>query len=300
GRVLKTIRIGTNGTQITQGTFAYDSLGNRTAATNALGAGTTYTEVITNYLRTRTTTYPDGGTRIDEYYRDGQLRRTTGSAVRPVRYEYGKDKDGTVCRLYTTEIKLDSTGSDTAEWVKTYRDMVGRNYKTVYADNASQVSYFNTKGQLTNQVDADGVSTLFAYNLQGEQTTVARDADRDALIDTNGLDRIQLTLDSYVTNGSVVVKRRALYAWATNNVAISNMMAFSDSTPDGLLTWNTGQGLTNRTAIKYAGAGNRYVTNTAPDGQYTISHFLHGLLQSITRKDSGGGQLSQVYQYYDA
>jgi len=77
-----------------------------------------------NYQRTATTTYPDGTTRSQAYYRDGQLAKVVGTAVHPVRYEYGTEQDGGVWRLYTKEIKLDGTGSDSSEWTKTYKDTV--------------------------------------------------------------------------------------------------------------------------------------------------------------------------------
>jgi len=61
------------------------------------------------------------------------------------------------------------TGSDTGEWTKTYTDGAGRAYQTVYASaswDAGRQFLFNNKGQLTNQVDPDGVATLYQYNAQ--------------------------------------------------------------------------------------------------------------------------------------
>jgi len=46
-------------------------------------------------------------------------------------------------RAFVKEIKLDAGGSDTSEWLKSYTDMAGRNYKTVYPDGASSQTGYN-------------------------------------------------------------------------------------------------------------------------------------------------------------
>ena len=43
--------------------------------------------------------YPDLGTRIETFYRDGTLRSLTGTGVFPVRYEYGVEQDNGVHQL---------------------------------------------------------------------------------------------------------------------------------------------------------------------------------------------------------
>ena len=42
------------------------------------------------------------------------------------------------------------------------------------------------------------------------------------------------------------------------------------------------------------------MTNRAPDGSYSIAHYLDGQLQSVIRKDFSGTQLSQTSHTYDA
>src|SRR6266508_1928729 len=49
----------------------------------------------------------------------------------------------------------------------------------------------------------------------------------------------------------------------------------------------------------YAGGGNRYVTNTAPDGSYEVSTIFYGRLSSVTRKDAVNNQLSAISYSYD-
>ena len=46
--------------------------------------------------------------------------------------------------------------------VKSYTDMLGRNFKTEYADGSYSMNYYNTKNQLIKSVTAGGVVTLYA------------------------------------------------------------------------------------------------------------------------------------------
>jgi RHS repeat-associated protein len=300
GNLLQLVRIGNDNSRITNVTHTYDTAGRRLSSTEALGNTTTYSESISNYQLTRTTTYPDGGTRIEEYYRDGQLAKVTGTAVNPVRYEHGVEQDGSVWRLFAKEIKLDANGNNTSEWVKTYRDMVGRPYKVLYADNSKRERFYNAKGQLVKEIDPDGVITLFAYNARGELEYTATDMDRDGTIDFNGTDRITQTVRTVTSNNALNVQQTRTYAWSTNNSTVSNLTATIESSTDGLRSWNSNFELTNRLQRVYFGGGNRYETNTAPDGSFTIEHFQHGQLLSTTRKDANGNQLGKTTFTYDS
>ena len=57
--------------------------------------------------------------------------------------------------------------------------------------------------------------------------------------------------------------------------------------------------MTNQSQTVYAGSGNRYLTNTAPDGSYTLSNYSYGRQISIIRFSSSGAQLSQTTYAYD-
>ena len=128
GNVLASIRAGSNGPPIITRQAAYDTAGQLTSETNALGGGTVYSQTTDASGQTvKTITYPDNGTRIETYYQDGSLFKVTGTAAFPVQYEYGVESDGGVQRAYTKETKLDASGNGTSEWTKTYTDMLGRN-----------------------------------------------------------------------------------------------------------------------------------------------------------------------------
>ena len=302
GRLLARLKIGTNGGVIAEVTNTYDTVGRLLTSADALGNTTTYSESADGLSHTNTA--PDGSTRVDLYLPDGSLWKRLGIAVHPVRFTNGVESLDGQYRLYDQEIKLDSDGNDTSEWTKTYRDFAGRHYKTVYSDGASSQSFYNLKGQLVKTVDPDGVTMLYAYDVLGQQVLNGLDLDRNGVIDTNGTDRITMNLSTAATVNSRDCKISRSYAWVTNNSSVSNLLSETIMTATGDTTWrisyNGTTGLTNRINTVIGANGNNYVTNTAPDGSYTVSHTLNGLLQSVTRKDSGGNQLAATTYTYDA
>ncbi len=173
GRVLVTQRLGAGDTlsqRVTIQQYSYDILGQVLFETNALGGFTTHAYSLNSGGgRHVVTSYPDGGTRLEDYYRDGRLETLTGTAVAPAQYEYGMDPYEAA--EYATETKLDGSGNPTSEATTTYTDGSGRAYKTVYAASngaPSKQSWYNTGGQLWKERDPDGVVKLYDYNAQGE------------------------------------------------------------------------------------------------------------------------------------
>lgn len=300
GNLLRTMRIGSDASKITNAVHTYDTARRRLTSRDALANTTTFTEAISNYQVIRTNSYPDGGTRIETFYRDGQMAKITGTAVHPLRYEYGVVQDGGIWRRYTREIKLDGNGNDTSEVLTNLFDMVGRNYKTVYADGAKRESIFNVKGQLVRSVDPDGVTTLYEYDAHGDIEYVVTDIDRDGAKDITGPDRIRQTVKDVTTKGSDNVARTRSYHWSANGSSISNLVSVHEMRTDGLVSWNSNFGVTNQARTLLAGSGNRYVTNTAADGSYSVSHSQHGQLKTTTRKDASGMQVIQATYTYDA
>ncbi len=308
GRVLVTQRIGTNGNIMTLSQNQYDSLGRPTAQTNALGGRITYTNVTINNQQCATNVNPDGGVRVEVHYRDGRLQSVSGTAVAPEQYQYGAEQDGVggLWREFTLAIKPDANGG-TNEWTKTYTDGAGRSYKTVYAgasNNPFSISYYNSNGQLTNQVDPDGISTLYAYNGRGEQVLSVLDLNQDYNIDFGGSDRIAFTTNDFVSDHGTNVRGTQTYAWSANGNASSNLISTVETSTDELKTWqtiwNNGIGVTSQSTTIYAGGGNRYATNTAPDNSYTVSAYQYVQLVSVTSYDSGNNQLSFTSYSYDA
>ena len=303
GNVLQTIRIGTDTSAIILRQSAYDAAGRITNEVNALNGVTAHAQSTNGLGQTvLTTTYPDGGTRIETYHQDGSLYTVGGTAVHFLQYLYGVDSNG----IYTTEIKV-ASGGGTNEWVKTSTDMLGRSYKTTYAGasgNPSSLSYYNSLGQLTNQVDPDNVSTILAYNPKGEQVYSILDSNRNYTIDFAGTDQITFTTNDLVNAHSTTVRRSRTYVWATFNSNTSTLISTTEHSVDGLQSWQTqyrdaNTSVTNQSQTTYGGSGTRSVTTTAPDNSYTISTYQYGRLLSVSRYDALNSQLSTINYSYD-
>jgi len=280
------------------------------SSTDGLGNTTTYTNYFdASGQNIKITTYPDQSTRVETYAVDGSLLSVTGTAVLPVRYAYGVEADGGVQRVYKQEIKLNADGSDTTEWTKTYTDTAGRDYKTVYSSptgTPASLTYYNSAGQVAEQIDPDGVTTLYQYNAKGAQAYTAVDMNTNGVIDFGGPDRITYTVQDVVANAfNVLVNRTRTYVWNTANSTASKLLSEADASVDGLQSWsvtyNNGLGLTNYARTEYNPAnGSSIVTSVAPDGSSSLSTSLYGRQISLVNYDANGGQLAQTTYGYDA
>ncbi len=104
------------------------------------------------------------------------------------------------------------------------------------------------------------------------------------------------------TDNGVNVNRSRTFVWSTSSNS-SNLLSTVETSTDGLkqqtIVWNNGVGLTNFSQTVYGSSGYRYVTNTAPDGSFSATTYQYGQLLSVTRKDSGGIQISGTTYTYD-
>jgi len=315
GNVLVTQRIGTNGNTITLGQSQYDVLSRVVRQTNALNGVT-----ITAYLLINSgtqlcisNTYPDGGTRVETYYSDGRLQSVAGTAVMPAQYSYGLEQDGGSgpWREYTLTVKLSATGG-TNEWTKTYADGIGRPYKTIYAKASGApyaISYFNSYGQLTQRIDPDNDSTLYTYDAAGRLAETVLDMNQNNTIDSDGSDRISLTTqdvasDDTVSGSGVGVTRTRVSAWNPNTSSFQ-LFTTQETSANALtnwnVVWNNSSPVTSESVTAYDFTGHyRYVTNTAPDGSYTLTTYLYGRLLSMAHKGSDNSTVKLTTYGYDA
>ena len=165
----------------------------------------------------------------------------------------------------------------------------------------SNQSFYNNLGQLVQQIDPDGVTTLYSYNDKGELEYTAVDMDRNGTIDYNGTDRITRTQRSVVSGHGTTVQRTATTVWTTAGTGTTLTTGVLDTSIDGLQTWQISFGLTNYVSTTIDSANQRRtVTTTAPDGSYTVSISDTGRVTSVTRYDAGSVQLSAVSYQYDA
>jgi RHS repeat-associated protein len=308
GHVLSTIRISTSGQPITLSQSAYDLAGELIAQTNALNGATTYTRA--NDPNTggliRTTTYPDLGVATQVYYADGTLKTNFGTAVHGARYVYGTgtDVNGNQC-TYSEEIKLKADGSDSSEVTTNYTDMAGRTTEVLYADGNYSQLFYNNQGQLSKQVDPDGVVTLYSNNLRGELEYTATDLNQNDQIDFGGPDRITQTVRTVqpASGTKPTVVRTDTYSWLDGQSG-GTLMSRSETATTGLQCWQMVylDGTLQNFALTYTVSTTgptRTTTVTKPDGTSEVMTYTNGLLMSDAKCDSSGTNVTAVSYGYD-
>ena len=286
--------------------LGYSLDGSLTTETNALGGVTTYVEAFDsgNQRYTRTTTYPDGGTRIETHFLDGRLERITGTAVAGKRYEYGVEQMGTPWCRTTKVIDLDAAGNDMSQWVKTYTDAAGRVFRTEYAAAATPYPYeentYNDKGQRIKHRDPDGVITLFSYNAQGQLEYEALDMDRDDVIDFDGTDQITRT----IINGDGASNRETLtYVLETDGSAVESLVQKDTQTLNthtSIRYQDATNGIQTSTSTTYdAPNRTRTVTTTHPGLNQTEQVYVDDLLRTTRALDTSSQTIHQMDSFYD-
>ena len=270
GYTTSTTRKGPDGTEITTSSF-YNAAGELISSTDALGNTTEYKEDVENGSRVTTTMYPDGSTSIQVYNRDGSLIDTQGSAVHGVTYEYGIENG----ELYKKTYPADTP----QQWVKTFTDFLGRSYKTVFADDSESVSYYDSASRPVKQVGPNGRTTLTAYNAKGDVEATALDLNNNGVIDYTNSDRVEKYVNSITPAHGTTVYRRETLSFPENNDT-PLQISVSETSVDGLQSWNTSFGRTSHSQTVYNGGGQRTVTTTNPDGSRVIQIYQDGRLTS--------------------
>lgn len=295
GRELTATRIGSDASEILQQTNVYDRAGRLTSTKDARNRTTTFNEMVdVAGLVVRTTTFPDLGTRIERFYPDGSIASIAGTAAVPRKSIYGVDAGG----LFTQEISVGSAGEET-EWTKSYKDLAGRNYKTVSAAGATAQTFFNPAGQSIKQVDPDGVVTLLQYNTKGELEFSVLDMDRNGAIDLSGTDRIVRTQRLVTSSNGTVISRTTTSVWINPGAPDNQVLSIEERSTNGRQHWQTQAGLTTHTAIALDGIGGRTETVTRPDGTQQVSTYTLDRLMSVETKHAIMGRLSLVTYAYD-
>jgi RHS repeat-associated protein len=295
GRVVKTIRKGSDGTEIIASVSEYDLSGRLKSSKDASNHTTTFNESLdtaTGRL-VKTTTFTDGSTRIETYFKDGSLLSVGGTAAHPIKQDTGVEADG----VFTKEIR--PKGGFEVEWVKSYSDALGRTYKTVFPDGASSQSTFNNQGQLTSQVNP-GITNLFKYNLKGEQQDVAIDMDGSGSIEEAGTDRISRSQRKVLAARGTTVQKTSQSIFITGGLNTVYTNATFEVSVDGLKSWSTIHGLTTATTNTYNGTGGKTTVVVQPDGTAATSIFQNGRMISSTLQKTGVGILNSATFTYDS
>jgi len=176
--------------------------------------------------------------------------------------------------------------------------MLGRNFKTEYADGSYSMNYYNTKSQLIKSVTAGGVVTLYAYDNLGRQVKQAIDMNGNDIIDD--ADLVTRVTYSYVTqNGKTVSITTQTRSQGANSAVIS----VKKQSIDGLENWETNlNGVTTHTKLERLGGGNVRQTVTNPDGTKVITNSTNGrvmTVQNVNSDNTDGNLTTYTYDEFD-
>lgn len=173
----------------------YDIAGRIAKTVDQSGLETGYTYGTgTGGGKTVTRTFQDSTTETTEYYRDGQLKSVTGSAVVSKYYDYWVDNDG--WRWTRVALGYDAPGgtnpTNTAIVTDTAVNRLDQTVKTIEYfgtganDWLATRNYYNTNGQLeriekTTSAGKFMADTIYEYNEMGEVVRMGLDVDGSGL-----------------------------------------------------------------------------------------------------------------------
>ena len=308
GRLTRNYRVNpADNTETLLAATVYDLAG-RIISTTSLQAGATsyaYAFGADNTTIT-TTTYADGGTRIETRGASGTLVRQEGTVVPLVAYDWGARTWYGAGTGYLSRVRryYDATNFVTEE---SGVNFLGEMEETTFPDGAVSRRYFDSLGRLNREVDQDGVTVLHGYDARGRQAVTAVDLNGNNTIDYAGTDRITRTLYDVAAHSGTTVQRTTTQVWESDGQDTPTTVSVSEQSADGLDSWQTvrgplglggANGLTTASVLSYDGNGGRTVTTTSPDAVVTTQVYLGDRLQSTTAQ-STGIQLGATTNHYD-
>ena len=223
--------------------------------------------------------YPNGTTSITSY-NQGVVSGVSGTAVHPLTYSYGPNWQKTMPADVTT-----------------YTDMLGRQFKTVYADGSFSQSFYNSKGQVYKQVSPGGMINLTEYDALGRVYRNAVDMNRNGVIDAN--DEITVYAYSYSTRGGKNVSVTTVSRVVGTD---SKVLSVSENSVDGMDSWVTVNGLTSHTSVSYNGNGSVQTTVSNPDGSSSVTTSVYGktiTVQQYNNDNTPGNLVTYTYDEFN-
>ena len=186
----------TGGTLSLETSRTYDLSGRVLTSTAETGLETEYDHDLTAQGgRKVTVTHPGDFTEIMEYYREGQIKSRTGTAIIAEYYDYGVNEDGT--RWSKTSIG----GSSSPRYATATADGVGRTIeqeRPAYSSGTVTSTYvYADDGRLEQTSTPGQADMLYEYDDFGNVTRSGLDLNDNGQLDASGTDRITQTEREY-------------------------------------------------------------------------------------------------------
>jgi RHS repeat-associated protein len=249
-------------------------------------------------LSTRTvTTTPDNQSQTTDSFLDGRITSTSGALAPAMAYSYAVNSTGEV----TSQSYVD--GSNLRETTTTQSDWAGRTLTATLMGGATSTMTYNSIGQMTKSTDPDGVTTLFAYNAEGERVISATDLNSNGTIDY-GVDTVSYSETEPALDGSNPVMRSISKVWQPGDTSPSGGTVVSTSarSPNGLSNSSQSIGVANSSTslTTLAGSGNWSTTTTAPDGTKQVQTYSAGLLSTVSSVNTVNQVILSLSHGYDS
>ncbi|WOO40074.1 RHS repeat-associated core domain-containing protein [Rubellicoccus peritrichatus] len=175
--------------------YELDELGRKTVTSRKTYYDTGKSESITEVFVNDSADAALLAESVSTYDLDGSMISSSGESEYPSFYEHGVITDeSNNQRTALSWTKVFAGADNTAsEWTMSYVDMMGRSVRVVKPteDGGGTVEWtseYNAISQLVKETDPDGVTTLYAYNDEGQLSESAVDVNRNGVID--GTDRL--------------------------------------------------------------------------------------------------------------
>ncbi len=302
GRLVQRLRVDPqSGVETVLTTTVYDPAG-RVLSETTLGQGTTSYSYAFGAANTTvtTTTYHDSGTRIETRAASGEVVSIRGTAVAPVDHVFSTREwwgGGNGYIHDVNRLNADNSFIQVKQSINTLGDV---EYTELGSTSIRTVRYFDAIGRLVKETDPDGVATLYAYDANGRQSITAIDMNRNGVIDYTGGDRITRTLSEVGVRDGFTVQRTTTQVWETPNQDTPNSISVSESSVDGLRTWQTVRGQTSSSVIAYDGQGGRTVTSIGLGNLKMVQSYLGNRLLSTVTTTADNTQITATTNAYDS
>ncbi len=212
GRVVATVRYG--GGLALASTRGYDASGEVAWEIDERGLTTGYARGTSQGGgRIETVTLPSGGTRVTEYFRDGQVKSVSGAGVVAEQHAYEVTSGG-------LRVETVTTGPGTSRYRTTVSDWAGRVVQEKRPGWGGELTttygYESSTGRLITRQDPGLATRHFLYDDAGQPAGEGLDLDGGGL-DLDGTDRITETPQTYQKIGDDWYRVTAAIGYLTDD-----------------------------------------------------------------------------------
>ncbi len=195
-RVTTSITGGTNSIISVQDS---DLAGRATRTVDPTGLETLYDYGTDPAQRTTTVTHPDGSQTITERYRDGRVKRVSGTAVIEQDYDYDIatiQLDGEDVVVETTTRTVTATDQSATRQTQTSRDGLGRTRTEAWPayPNGTLTTFreyfYDDVGRLSRATQPGLADVLYEYDALGNVSATGLDVNNNGALDRSSTDRI--------------------------------------------------------------------------------------------------------------